>query len=131
MDGQMDRIRDEMARSADNAIVKVIGEHLTAYLQARPQTKLRDGATIKGAVGRMSSEARKTAKGNMGALDFLTGMRIVYEEFGLPWDKKTCMQVQMAMYDDMYAAAPVQIEMQAPETQTLADEFSLDAFLGG
>lgn len=78
MDGMMDRIRDEMAKSAGNGMVQVIGDHLTAYLMRNPGTALKEGATIEGAIRKMSAEARKSAKGNMGALDFLTGMKIVY-----------------------------------------------------
>ena len=127
VEGMMDRIRDEMAHNSGNGMIQVIGDHLTAYLQLRPDTTFREGATIEGAIKKMSAEARKSAEGNMGALDFLTGMKIVYEEFGLDWDKKTCMQAQMSLYDGA-AEIPVQtkIEMQAP-----ADEFDLDAFLGG
>lgn len=122
----MDRIRDEMARSAGNGMVQVIGDHLTAYLQMHPQAQLKEGATIEGAIKKMSAEARKSAKGNAGALDFLTGMRIVYEEFGLEWSKQACMQAQMSLYDA--AEMPVQTEIKA---QAPADEFDLDAFLGG
>lgn len=127
MDGMMDRIRDEMAKNAGNSMIQVIGDHLTAYLQLRPGTTLKEGATIEGAIKRMSA-ARKTAKGNMGALDFLEGMKIVYEEFGLEWSKQACMQAQMSAYDCMVAEMPVQTKT---ETQAPADEFDLDAFLGG
>lgn len=127
MEGMMDRIRDEMAKSAGNSMVQVIGDHLTAYLMRNPGTALKEGATIEGAIRKMSAEARKSAKGNMGALDFLTGMKIVYEEFGIGWDKQKCIQAQMSLYDGE-AEMPVQTEIK---TQAPADEFDLDAFLGG
>lgn len=127
MDGMMDRIRDEMAKNAGDGMIQVIGDHLTAYLQRRPGAKLKDGATIEGAIRKMSAEARKTAKGNIGAQDFLTGMKIVYEEFGLEWNRDDCMQVQMSAYDSL-KTVPVQTKIK---TQAPADEFDLDAFLGG
>lgn len=126
MSGDMDRIRDEMAHHPEDGMLQAIGDHMTAYLKARPEAQLKAGATIKGAISEMSRAARKTAKSNVSALDFLSGMKIVYEHFGLEWDKKLCMSVQMSLYDEAYTAVQEEIKTQAP-----ADEFDLDAFLGG
>ena len=121
----MDRIRDEMAAHPEDGMLQTIGEHLTAYLQAHPDTELKAGATMQGAMKSMMNKARGSQVNGMAAMSFIDGMKLVYEHMGLPWSKKECMRVQLGLYD---AAAP---EITKPDPQARADEFELDALLGG
>lgn len=125
-EGMIDRIRDEMAANAGDNMVQMIGEHLTAYLQKHPETELKKGASIKGAVNDMMVKAKKHAVNGMAALCFTSGMETVYEHMGLPWDKEECMRVQFSLYD---AAAPLPASAK-PDPQAHADEFDLDMLMG-
>lgn len=127
MSEMMDRIRDEMAANPEDTMLQTIGEHLTAYLTAHPETRIREGATIRGAMNAMMEKARKKAVGGMAALCFTSGMETVYAHMGITWDKEECMRVQFSLYDK---AAPLP-EAVRPDPKAHADEFDLDAILEG
>lgn len=63
IDTAIDRIRDEMAAESGDQMVQMIGEHLTEYIRQHPAAELTQGATIKGAVGKMYAEAGKRRGG--------------------------------------------------------------------
>ena len=127
-DRGMDRIRDEMAANPEDAMMQMIGEHLTRYLILHAEAELKQGATLAGAIDAMRREAGKRRGGrNWAALGFAEGMKVVYETFGLTWSERECMAVQGAAYSaDEPAAAPARAKTKAP-----ADEFDLDRLMGG
>lgn len=82
----MDKLRDEMAKSANVRYVQVVGEFLTGYLLEHPEAeeKLLDSAkSIGGSLEAMRKEAEKMKQGNVAVLDDRTGFGIVLQYYGL------------------------------------------------
>lgn len=114
-DRAVDKVRDEMAKS-DRRYVQVVGEFLTAWLQAHPEGAeaiLAKGKTVAGSLEKMRAEARKGAQGDVGILDDETAFGVVLEYFGI---KGTGNRQQGT------GAA-------APQTSADPDPFDLDALL--
>ena len=111
----MDKIRDEMARAADNSGIAVLGEWLTERLTREPGIAgaiLQNDKSLAGAFNKIRDYARKIAKGGSACVADTKAFEITSEYFGIP-------------------ARP---EEAPPEPQALApgepDALDLDALLG-
>lgn len=123
----IDRIRDEMADNPQDMMIQMIGDHISAYLQAHPGAEIQEGRTLKKAAEAMQQEAGRHRNGkSWAALDFMTGMRIAYGALGLPFDAAECTRIQMGLYDG--GAVIPEKKPQAPAEE---DVFDLDKMLEG
>ena len=82
----IDKIRDEMAASAKDLNVQYIGEQLTKHIMAHPADAPKfyaKGKTISGAMKKLEDYARQHKSGVMACVDPDTGMRIIFEYYGI------------------------------------------------
>lgn len=85
-DMAIDKIRDEMAASAKDLNVQYIGEKLTEHIMAHPSDAKKfyaAGHNIAGAMKKLEDYARQHKNGFMACVDPDTGMRIIYDYYGV------------------------------------------------
>lgn len=85
--GAMDKIRDELAKQAGNPAVAVLGEYLTARLQAAPGIagKILDkGKSLAGALARIREAARKKQVQGVGVVSDGEAFTLMEQYFGIP-----------------------------------------------
>ena len=83
-DRAMDKLRDEMAETKNEAI-SAVGEMMTMILQERPDMAeriLQEGKTIDGAYNAMYELAKKEQKGGCFCIEPLRAIRIAMEYYG-------------------------------------------------
>ena len=140
----MDKLRDEMAKDADN-YVQVVGEYLTDYLLQHPEAEeamLDKAKSIKGSLDAVRKEAQKVKQGNVAILDDKTVFGIVLGYFGLKSDPDVLKKAEdvLKKAEDVPASTEAKPDRsgdrsgdyQSPQSPPpAADPFDLDALLGG
>ena len=123
----IDKLRDEMAANAKDAAMGIVGEFMTALLDAKPEYAekiMAEKKTIKGAMEAMKAKAEKNKHGSWASMDFFSGIKCVLKYYGLP-DMQNCQIMAM-----MNAAAQPEPQPEIkPEPAPRADSFDLDALL--
>ena len=132
----MDKLRDEMAKDADN-YVQVVGEYLTDYLLQHPEAEeamLDKAKSIKGSLDAVRKEAQKVKQGNVAILDDKTVFGIVLGYYGLksvPDVLKKAENVPASTEAKPDRNGDRSGDYQSPQSPpTTADPFDLDALLG-
>lgn len=86
MEKAIDRIRDEMASNPKDLNIQYIGEQLTRHIMAHPADAPKfyaQGKTILGGMKKLEDYARQHRSGIMACVDPDTGMRIIFEYYGV------------------------------------------------
>ena len=141
----MDKLRDEMATSKGR-YVQVVGDYLTDYLQANPDSAgkiLGDKLTIAGSLKAMEAEAKTHREGNVGILDDHTAFGIVLGYFGIegkgspttadavPLPAAAGRQGDPQTPAEMLPHRSGEVPAQAGDRAPIPDPFDLDALMGG
>jgi N6-adenosine-specific RNA methylase IME4 len=75
-----------MAANAKDLNVQYIGEQLTRHIMSHPADAPKfyaEGKNIAGAIKKLEAYAREHRNGSMACVDPDTGMRIIYEYYGV------------------------------------------------
>lgn len=118
----VDRIRDEMAATKDDAI-QAVGEMMTEQLRAQPQISelvQKKGKTLRGAYQAIGDYASKHRTGNHAVVPPAKAMELIAEYYGFtPTDGKPTSTEETQAHAGAPSAAPID------------DELDLDKLLEG
>jgi hypothetical protein len=129
----IDRVRDEMA-AAKNDYIAMLGEMLTVYLNAHAEAEIDEKKSLKGAFEALRNAARKKQNGGCYAMPPREAFEGMMQYYGLPHadaDFANCMAAVIGQKVPDAPDAPDAMPASPKPTPAPADEFDLDALLGG
>lgn len=125
------KLRGEMANSANNSYVQVIGEVLMQHIEANPANAekfIDEKKTIAASLQVMTNEAQKKKQGNMAVLTDAEGFAIVLKYFGIDapvtiTTTQPVAQTQSAVATPVMAQVPVEQEKPKKRFDASMDDF--------
>lgn len=126
----IDRVRDEMA-AAKNDYIAMLGEMLTVYLNAHAEVEIDEKKNLKGAFEALRDAARKKQKGGCYAMPPREAFEGMMQYYGLPHADADFANCMAAVIGQKVPDAPDAMPAPPKPTPAPADEFDLDALLGG
>jgi len=127
-DRAVDRLRDEMAKTKNDA-VRTVGEMMTMVLFQYPghaDAVLGEGKTLQGAYEAMYEYAKKNKKGNSCCVPPDKALEILCGYYGIEYGPH-----MFNAFGTPAATGTPHAEEQATKPQTPEDDFDLDAMLEG
>lgn len=112
------KLRGEMADSANNSYVQVIGEVLVQHIEANPANAekfIDEKKTIAASLQVMTNEAQKKKQGNMAVLTDAEGFAIVLKYFGIDAPVTVTTAQPVAKTQSAVATPQVPVEQKKPK----------------